>query len=85
MTDEEAKARDDIRADTATQTILDVLHRFEEMGEGTLSAYDLVGYVAEGMVKEGFCAACLSETLTAVFREIGADTTRHTEGTGTIH
>lgn len=85
MTEDEAKARDDIRADTATQTILDVLHRFEEMGDGTLSAYDLLGYVAEGMVKEGFCAACLSETMTAVFQEIGADTTQHTEGTGTIH
>ena len=64
MQDEEQKEqRDDLRCDAALQTIEDVLWRFNESNEGTLSAYDVIGYLVEDLVTSGFCAACIRETV----------------------
>tara|TARA_A100001037_G_scaffold291841_1_gene306360 strand:+ start:8216 stop:8476 length:261 start_codon:yes stop_codon:yes gene_type:complete len=83
--DEIQRARDDVRCEMAVQTILDVLRRFEEINDGAYSVYDLVGYVVEDLVRDGCCAACFSETITAVFQEVGADPTVHVQAEGTVH
>ncbi len=75
--DELKHARDDLRCEAAVQTLKDVLWRFEEMNEGTYTMYDLIGYLVEDLVREGCCAACINETLTASFKEVGADPLEH--------
>jgi hypothetical protein len=78
MQDEEQKEqRDDLRCDAALQTIEDVLWRFNESNEGTLSAYDVIGYLVEDLVTSGFCAACIRETVDAAFKRCEADTVNH--------
>ena len=77
-TEEELKQqRDDIRCDSALQTMEDVLWRFNETSEGTLSVYDLLGFLVEDLVREGFCAACVNEALGAAFARTGADLQEH--------
>lgn len=86
MNDDDLKqARDDVRCEASVQTVKDVLWRFEEMCEGTHTLYDLLGYIVEDLVREGYCAACISETLTAAFKEVGADPTEHRGDGDTVH
>ncbi len=83
MTDEERKQqRDDIRCDASLQTIEDVLWRFNEANEGTLSVYDLLGFLIEDLIKEGFCAACVSESVIAAFTRAEADVHQHRSDDG---
>jgi len=78
MQDEELKQqRDDLRCDAALQTIEDVLWRFNESNEGTLTAYDVIGYLVEDLVSSGFCAACIRESVDAAFKRSKADTVNH--------
>jgi hypothetical protein len=82
-TDEELKQqRDDIRCDGALQTIEDVLWRFNESCEGTLSVYDLLGFLVEDLIREGFCAACVNEALVAAFARTEADIRQHRSDDG---
>ncbi|MFU8816247.1 MAG: hypothetical protein ACNA7W_12930 [Pseudomonadales bacterium] len=86
-TDEEQRQqRDDVRCDAALQTIQDVLWRFNETNEGTLSAYDLMGFLVEDLVQSGFCAACISETVEAAFERSKANRVEHKadDGSGII-
>ncbi|MEZ5557557.1 MAG: hypothetical protein R3E86_03320 [Pseudomonadales bacterium] len=84
MQEEERKQqRDDIRCDAALQTIEDVLWRFNESNEGTLSVYDVIGYLVEDLVKEGFCAACINDTVLAAFQRSEADLEQHNSDDGT--
>lgn len=81
-TDEEeqaARERDDVRCETALQTLEDVLWRFNESNEGTLAVYDVLGFLIEDLVKEGFCAACVNETVKAALEKTGLDLTQHRE------
>ncbi|MFV2090494.1 MAG: hypothetical protein ACC642_07560, partial [Pseudomonadales bacterium] len=71
--------RDDVRCEVALQTVEDVLWRFNESNEGTLSVYDLMGFMIEDLVKEGFCAACVSETVNAALKKTGQDLKQHRE------
>lgn len=86
MLEEDLKQeRDDARCETALQTIKDVLWRFDEASEGTRSVYDIVGYLLEDMVNEGFCPACLNEMLTQTFTSTGADPTNHIDDAGSVY
>ena len=77
-TDEDQKQqRDDVRCDAALQTIQDVLWRFNESNEGTLSAYDVIGFLVEDLVQSGFCPACISEAVEAAFERTKADRVQH--------
>jgi hypothetical protein len=69
--------RDDVRCDAALQTLQDVLWRFNETNEGTLSAYDVIGYLVEDLIQSGFCAACISESVESAFERCGADRVNH--------
>ena len=60
-----ARERDDVRCEATLQTLEDVLWRFNESNEGTLGVYDVLGFLVEDLVKEGFCAACVSESVIA--------------------
>ncbi len=75
--DEQIRLRDDARCEAAVQTLKDVLWRFDEMSEGTYTLYDLLGYLLEDLVREGCCAACIDETVSAVYKEVGADPQVH--------
>jgi hypothetical protein len=55
--DAAARERDDIRCEATLQTMEDVLWRFNESNEGTLAVYDVLGFLIEDLIKEGFCAA----------------------------
>ena len=85
--DEHRRIRDEARCDFTLQTIKDVLWRFQEMGEGTYTLYDAIGYLVEDLVKEGCCAACIQETITGAFQHLGVDTTQHRpeEGDAVFH
>ncbi|MCZ6709754.1 MAG: hypothetical protein O7B25_05270 [Gammaproteobacteria bacterium] len=86
MNDDDLKrARDDARCEAGVLTVKDVLWRFEELNEGTHTMYDLLGYVVEDLVREGCCAACISETLAAAFKEVGADPDEHRGDGDTVH
>ncbi len=76
-TDEQKRLRDDARCEAAVQTLKDVLWRFEEMGEGTYTLYDLLGYLLEDLVREGCCPACIDETVSAAYKEVGVDPSVH--------
>jgi len=77
-TDEDLKQqRDDIRCDAALQTLQDVLWRFNESNEGTLTAYDVVGFLMEDLMQSGFCPACISESVDAAFERCNADRLEH--------
>ena len=90
MTDEQREeelkqARDDVRCEATVQTVKDVLWRFEETSEGTRTLYDLLGYIVEDLVREGCCAACISETLNDAYKDAGADPTEHRRDDQTLH
>jgi len=69
--------RDDVRCDAALQTLQDVLWRFNEANEGTLSAYDVFGFLVEDLIQSGFCPACISESVEAAFERCNADRVQH--------
>ena len=71
------KERDSARCDLAVQAVLDVLWRFDEAAEGDLTAYDVMSYVVEDLVKAGWCAACVSDSISEAFQRVGADPTQH--------
>jgi hypothetical protein len=75
--DELRQQRDDVRCDAALQTLQDVLWRFNEANEGTLTAYDVIGYLIEDLIAAGFCAACISESVEAAFERAQADRMEH--------
>ena len=76
--DEELRQqRDDVRCDAALQTMQDVLWRFNEANEGTLSAYDVFGFLVEDLIQAGFCAACISESVEAAFERCNVDRVQH--------
>lgn len=84
--DNNAREHDDIRCQSAVQTIVDVLMRFEETSEGSYTLYDLMSYAMEDLIREGYCAACFQEALQAACRDLGVDPTEHKpEGAGTVH
>lgn len=76
--------RDDVRCDAALQTMQDVLWRFNETNEGTLSAYDVIGFLVEDLIQSGFCPACISESVDAAFERTGADRVQHKADDDTI-
>jgi hypothetical protein len=83
MSDEEQmRERDDVRCEVALQTLEDLLWRFNESNEGTLSVYDLMGFMIEDLVKEGFCAACVNETMALALARTGQDLKVHREEDG---
>jgi hypothetical protein len=75
--DDLKQARDDARCQTAVQTLKDVLWRFDEACEGNYSLYDVLTYLAEDLVAEGCCAACLNESMAAAFEQAGVDPLEH--------
>lgn len=77
--------RDDIRCETTVQTLVDVLRRFEETNEGSYSLYDVIGYVVEDLVRDGCCAACVNDTLLAVYKDVGVDPALHIMDDSTVH
>lgn len=82
--DEAVRERDDVRCEAALQTLQDVLWRFNETNEGTLAVYDVLGFLIEDLIKEGFCAACVSETMTQALERTGMDPKRHREDEGLV-
>ncbi|HEY5646108.1 MAG TPA: hypothetical protein VIS76_09215 [Pseudomonadales bacterium] len=82
--DEAARERDDVRCEAALQTLEDVLWRFNESNEGTLAVYDILGFLVEDLVKEGFCAACVNETVSQALERTGVDLKRHREDDGML-
>jgi hypothetical protein len=82
--EEQQRQRDDIRCDTALQTLEDVLWRFNETNEGTLSVYDLLGFLVEDLVREGFCPACVDEAVSAGLERSGADPKQHRSDDGEV-
>ena len=76
------RERDDLRCDVILQSLEDMLWRFNEANEGTLAVYDVLGYLIEDLVKEGFCAACVGETLAAAIERTGEDAVKHREEEG---
>jgi hypothetical protein len=87
MQDDELKRiRDEVRWDAALQTLKDVLWRFEEIGEGSYTMYDLLGTLTEDLVREGCCAACIRESVDAAFQQAGVDASEHiAEDDATFH
>jgi len=78
MQEEELKqVTDEARLETVLQTIKDIMFRFDEQSAGTYTLYDLVGFLAEDLVEEGCCAACIKEAVDAAFDQAGIDTTQH--------
>jgi len=75
--DEQVRLRDDARCEAAVQTLKDLLWRFDELSEGTYTLYDLLGYLLEDLVRDGCCAACIDETVSSVYKELGVDPQVH--------
>ena len=50
--------RDDVRSQTVVRNVEDALWRYNEEHEETLSVYDVIGMVLEGLIAEGMCPAC---------------------------
>ena len=82
-TDEERmRERDDVRCDVLLQALEDMLWRFNETNEGTMAVYDVLGFLVEDLIKEGFCAACVNETIAAAIERTGEDPAAHREEEG---
>ena len=78
MKDEDKKhLQDEARCEAAVQTLKDVIWRFEEISGDTYSIYDILGFLVEDLVREGTCAACVNETLAAVYKDLGIDPNEH--------
>ncbi|NJN50803.1 MAG: hypothetical protein HC809_02480 [Gammaproteobacteria bacterium] len=76
--DERARRmRDDVRAQTVARALEDLLWRFNEEHEETLSVYDVIGAVVEGLVGEGMCPACIAESITEAYQRANADPAQH--------
>ena len=71
--------RDDVRCEAALSTLEDVLWRFIETNEGTLAVYDVLNFLTEDLIKEGFCAACVNETVKTALERTGVDLSTHRE------
>ena len=54
-----------------------MLWRFNESNEGTLTAYDVIGFLMEDLMQSGFCPACISESVDAAFERCKADRDQH--------
>jgi len=78
------RARDEARCEAAVQTVVDVLMRLDDLGEGTYSAYDVLGFVMEDLMREGFCPACISDSLQQACQQVGLDRETH-QGGDTLH
>ena len=78
------RERDDVRCEVTLQALEDILWRFNESNEGTMSVYDVVGYLVEDLIREGFCAACVSETVAAAIERSGEDPSTHREQEGPL-
>ncbi len=78
MQDEEVKqVADEARLDTVLQTLKDILFRFDEQCDGTYTLYDMMGYLAEDLVNEGCCGACIKEAIEHAFEQAGVDMSQH--------
>jgi hypothetical protein len=78
MTEDELKQmRDQVRADATVKVVGDALWRFNEDHEETISVYDVVGFVFEGLIAEGMCPACLAEAVQRAFEETKANPDEH--------
>lgn len=75
--DEVRRARDDARCQLVVQSMKDALWRFDEASEGHYSIYDMLSYLAEDLVREGCCAACVQESITAGIEQTGASPVEH--------
>ena len=54
MSEEELQQmRDDVRCETTVRAIEDILWRFNEDHEDTVTVYDVIGLVMESLIKEG--------------------------------
>ena len=82
--EEAARERDDVRCDAALSTLADVLWRFNETNEGTLTVYEVLGFLIEDLVKAGFCAACVNETVSSALERTGVDLETHREEEGPL-
>jgi hypothetical protein len=84
MDDEEARRmRDDVRSQSVVRSVEDALWRFNEEHEETMSVYDVIGLVVEGLIAEGMCPACISESIQLSFEHAGVDPNEHIqEGDG---
>lgn len=81
--EDELKAlRDEARGEMTLQAIKDLLWRFSEHSEGGLSVYDLLGFLAEDLIKEGFCPACLNDLVQSACERTATDPTEHREEGG---
>ncbi len=84
--DELQRLTDEVRIESALSTIKDVLYRTEEVSMGSISMYDLVSYLAEDLIREGGCAACIADAVERAFSETGANTEEHVqEGEAVYH
>lgn len=75
--DEIRQLTDEARLETVLQILKDILFRFEEQNGGNYSIYDVYAFLAEDLVEEGCCAACLKEAFDSVLQQAGMDTTEH--------
>lgn len=85
MSEEAQDSADEIRLESALQTIKDVIWRFEDACEGRRSVYDIMGYLVEDLVKEGVCGACIRETVQDVFDAAGIDPVKHRDDGSVYH
>ena len=51
---------------------------------GGYNAYNVLGYVMEELMREGFCAACFGEAFSNACQNLGVNPTQHTDA-GTVH
>ena len=79
------RGRDDARCQIAVQTVVDVLLRYEQLDEGTYTAYDLLSFAMEDLIREGLCAACLQDALLSACNQLNADPGIHQTSEGTVH
>ena len=87
MSDEEdlKRGRDDARCQVAVQTLVDLLMRYEQLDEGTYTAYDVLSYVMEDLIREGSCAACIQDALLSACNQTNTDPGVHHSEEGTVH
>ena len=85
MPEETVNGADEVRLDSALQTIKDVIWRFEDACEGRRSVYDVVGCLVEELVREGVCPACIDETVKAAFDALSVDATQHKDDDSVFH
>jgi hypothetical protein len=81
--EEQRRMRDDVRSQTVVRNVEDALWRYNEDHEETLSVYDVIGMVLEGLIAEGMCPACIAESVQIAFERAGVDPDEHIrEGDG---